>query len=152
MQEWVHPKLEEPHAGSGEGFLCSSSPHPVPKRALKPPGHLGASSGPSGHMVHAEGPVSPRSSLQGQERLFPGLKQLPRLRTPGMANLVSHWWCVTIVSLKLPQFPHREFAQLCKWVRAPVSWVYKQGWAGERTPGDKSGFFLLHFFFFIIIF
>lgn len=54
----------------------------------------------------------------------------------------------------MPQFPHREFAQLCKWVRAPMSWdwVYKQGWAGERKQGGKKGFFLLHFFFFIIIF
>lgn len=83
-------------AGSGEGSLCSSSPHPAPKTALKPLGHLGVSTGLGGE-AQTETPVNPRSSLQGQERLFPGLEQLPRLRTPGMANLV----CATIVSLRV---------------------------------------------------
>lgn len=107
MQEWVHPKLEEPHAGSGEGFLCSSSPHPVPKRALKPPGHLGASSGPSGHMVHAEGPVSPRSSLQGEGKAIPRVEAAPKAQDTRhgqpCVTLVVCNHCLTEVASVSPQ-------------------------------------------------
>lgn len=63
-------RLEEPQAGSGEGSLCSSSPHPVPKRALKPLGHLGASTGLGGEAQrHLSAPGAPCRARKGYSRL-----------------------------------------------------------------------------------